>query len=94
MNSNGRQTFQRPLLPIIAARPLPINSYFFSVSTYSVSMTSSSFAEGCPDEVNVHDFVDKELGKAIPYGVYDIGAQPQRSFHPEWNYTISPREPI
>src|SRR5271165_829207 len=30
--------------------------------------------EGCPDEVNVHDFVDKELGKAIPYGVYDIGA--------------------
>jgi Rhodopirellula transposase DDE domain len=31
-------------------------------------------AEGCPDEVNVHDFVDKELGKAIPYGVYDIGS--------------------
>lgn len=23
---------------------------------------------------NVHDFVDKELGKAIPFGVYDIGA--------------------
>ena len=31
-------------------------------------------AIGCPDEVNVHDFIDKELGKAIPYGVYDIGA--------------------
>jgi hypothetical protein len=30
--------------------------------------------EGCPDEVNVHDFIDKELGKAIPYGVYDISA--------------------
>jgi hypothetical protein len=30
--------------------------------------------EGCPHEVNVHDFVDKQLGKAIPYGVYDIGA--------------------
>jgi hypothetical protein len=30
--------------------------------------------EGCPDKVNVHDFVDKELGKAIPYGVYDIAA--------------------
>ena len=30
--------------------------------------------EGCPDQVNVHDFVDKELGKAIPYGVYDIAA--------------------
>ena len=24
--------------------------------------------EGCPDEVNVHDFIDKNLGKAIPYG--------------------------
>ena len=30
--------------------------------------------QGCPEEVNVHDFVDKELGKAIPYGVYDIAA--------------------
>jgi hypothetical protein len=41
----------------------------------------------------VHDFIDKELGKAIAYGIYDIGAQPQRSFHPEWNYTITPRSP-
>ena len=30
--------------------------------------------EGRPDQVKVHDFIDKELGKAIPYGVYDIGA--------------------
>lgn len=22
--------------------------------------------------MNVHDFIDKELGKAVPYGVYDI----------------------
>jgi hypothetical protein len=29
-------------------------------------------AEGQPQRVNVHDFEDKELGKAIPYGVYDI----------------------
>ena len=29
---------------------------------------------GCPDKVNVHDFIDEELGKAIPYGVYDIMA--------------------
>jgi hypothetical protein len=27
---------------------------------------------GCPDKVKVHDFVDAELGKVIPYGVYDI----------------------
>jgi hypothetical protein len=30
--------------------------------------------KGQPELVNVHDFPDKELGKAIPYGVYDIGA--------------------
>ena len=29
--------------------------------------------EGRPPEVKVHDFIDPELGKAIPYGVYDIG---------------------
>lgn len=28
--------------------------------------------QGEPEEVRVHDFMDKELGKAIPYGVYDI----------------------
>jgi len=27
---------------------------------------------GEPDEVRVHDFLDKTLGKAIPYGVYDL----------------------
>jgi len=27
---------------------------------------------GRPEEVRVHDFRDKDLGKAIPYGVYDI----------------------
>lgn len=28
--------------------------------------------QGAPEMVRVHDFVDKELGKAIPYGVYDL----------------------
>ncbi len=27
---------------------------------------------GEPEPVRVHDFIDKRLGKAIPYGVYDI----------------------
>jgi hypothetical protein len=31
-------------------------------------------AKGQPEEVNVHDFIDKELGRANPYGVYDLGA--------------------
>jgi Rhodopirellula transposase DDE domain len=30
--------------------------------------------EGHPEGVRVHDFLDKELGKAIPYGVYDMTA--------------------
>jgi hypothetical protein len=29
---------------------------------------------GEPERVGVHDFPDQELGKAIPYGVYDLGA--------------------
>ncbi|NTV59598.1 MAG: ISAzo13 family transposase [Deltaproteobacteria bacterium] len=29
--------------------------------------------KGQPEEVRSHDFEDKKLGKAIPYGVYDIG---------------------
>jgi hypothetical protein len=28
--------------------------------------------QGKPEEVRVHDFLDKKLGKAIPYGVYDL----------------------
>ena len=30
--------------------------------------------KGCPDEVRTHDFIDKALGKAVPYGIYDIRA--------------------
>jgi hypothetical protein len=29
---------------------------------------------GSPQEVRVHDFPDKHLGKAIPYGVYDLAS--------------------
>jgi Rhodopirellula transposase DDE domain len=30
--------------------------------------------KGSPEEVRVHDFIIKELGRAVPYGVYDIAA--------------------
>ena len=30
--------------------------------------------QGQPEEVNMHDFPDKKLGKAIPYGVYDLAS--------------------
>lgn len=29
--------------------------------------------KGSPETVNVHDFIDPELGRAVPYGIYDIG---------------------
>jgi hypothetical protein len=29
-------------------------------------------SKGEPEEVRIHDFQDPELGKAIPYGVYDV----------------------
>jgi hypothetical protein len=29
--------------------------------------------EGLPEQVNVHDFPDPAVGKAIPYGIYDLG---------------------
>jgi hypothetical protein len=30
--------------------------------------------KGKPEKVKVHDFPDKQLGKAIPYGVYDLAS--------------------
>ena len=30
--------------------------------------------QGVPERVDVHDFPDDAVGKAIPYGVYDVGA--------------------
>jgi hypothetical protein len=29
--------------------------------------------QGQPEQVKVYDFVDKQVGKAIPYGIYDVG---------------------
>ena len=30
--------------------------------------------KGAPEEVRVHDFLIKELGRAVPYGIYDLAA--------------------
>src|SRR6201997_4575715 len=34
--------------------------------------------EGRPVQVHDHDFPDEELGKAVPYGIYDVAAGPRR----------------
>lgn len=28
--------------------------------------------QGCPEEVNMHDFLDPDKGRAAPYGIYDL----------------------
>jgi len=52
-----------------------------SVDTKKKNWSASSTTGGAstsptksPVKVNVHDFPDKELGKAIPYGIYDVSA--------------------
>jgi len=30
--------------------------------------------QGDPEEVRVHDFLIKDLGRAVPYGIYDLAA--------------------
>ena len=37
-------------------------------------MGGNGFRAASRERVNVHDFMDKDLGKAIPYGVYDVAA--------------------
>lgn len=60
------QTANQPVISVDTKKKELIGNYKNSGSDYR--------SQGCPDEVKVHDFVDKELGKAIPYGVYDIAS--------------------
>jgi len=60
------QAAGQPVISIDTKKKELIGSYKNGGSDYR--------PQGCPELVNVHDFVDKELGKAVPYGVYDIAA--------------------
>ena len=60
------QAAGQPVISIDTKKKEPIGPYKNGGSDYR--------PEGCPDPVKVHDFVDKDIGKAIPYGVYDIAA--------------------
>ena len=55
--------------------------------------------KGKPELVNVYDFKDEELGKATPYGIYDIGRNEgyvnvgiDHDILGMWNYTVKPRQ--
>ena len=64
------------LVRVFAARGLPV----LSVDTKKKELVGTfknggqEWAPlGQPEAVKVHDFVDPALGKAIPYGIYDVG---------------------
>ena len=59
-------TAGQPVISVDTKKKEPIGPYKNGGTDYR--------PEGCPIGVNVHDFVDKELGKVAPYGVYDPAA--------------------
>lgn len=56
---------QRPVISVDTKKKELVGSYKNAGQTWR--------PKGDPQPVKVHDFPDKELGKAVPYGVYDIG---------------------
>jgi hypothetical protein len=55
-----------PVISVDTKKKEPVGDFRNPGSDYRPS--------GCPDTVRMHDFVDKDLGKAVPYGVYDVGS--------------------
>ncbi|HHT9111129.1 MAG TPA: ISAzo13 family transposase [Candidatus Brocadiaceae bacterium] len=65
--NNQVKIFQKKCLPVIsvdAKKKEAVGNYTNKGKEYQ--------PKGQPEKVQVYDFVDKELGKAIPYGVYDM----------------------
>src|SRR3984893_845402 len=60
------QAAGKPVISIDTKKKEPIGPYKNAGSDYR--------PKGCPDQVKVHDFVDADLGKVVPYGVYDLAA--------------------
>ena len=65
--NNKAQNFLKEAMPVISVdtkKKENIGKYKNNGKEYS--------KKGLPTEVNTYDFVNKELGKVSPYGVYDI----------------------
>lgn len=65
----------------MSAKALAASEPVISVDTKKKELVGNYKNAGCelaptgkPILVNTHDFKDDELGKAIPYGIYDIGS--------------------
>ena len=64
----------------VSARALAVGEPVISVDTKKKELIGNYknggrelAPSGKPILVNTHDFIDQELGKAIPYGIYDVG---------------------
>jgi hypothetical protein len=60
------QAAGQPVISVDTKKKELVGNYKNTGSDYRVA--------GCSDKVNVHDFADKELGKVVPYGIYDMAA--------------------
>jgi Rhodopirellula transposase DDE domain len=60
------QTKQQPVISVDTKKKELVGNFKNGGSDYR--------PKGEPRRVNVHDFEDKELGKVVPYGVYDVTA--------------------
>src|SRR5271154_2553873 len=60
------QAAEQPVISIDAKKKELVGEFKNGGSDYG--------PQGLPIEVNAHDFENKELGKVVPYGIYDIGA--------------------
>jgi hypothetical protein len=60
------QVVGQPVISVDTKKKELIGPYENGVSDYR--------PEGCKDKVNEHDFADRDLGEAVPHGVYDIAA--------------------
>jgi len=67
INNNAQevQLSNNPVISVDTKKKELVGMYKNAGKTYRL--------KGNPEEVKVYDFVDEELGKANPYGVYDIG---------------------
>ena len=60
------QSYRQPVISVDTKKKELIGDFKNGGSDYRPT--------GRPDEVRTHDFIDKELGKAVPYGIYDVSA--------------------
>jgi hypothetical protein len=57
---------QQPVISVDTKKKEPVGDFRNNGRAYR--------PHGHPEEVRVHDFLIKELGRAVPYGVYDLAA--------------------